>query len=109
MKKLLKSAAIAATTTMVTIGSLALTAPTASAADDAACTRSERHRTVFVDHIGEPIHEYPKGSSKVVGASGNSFEIICSKDGHDGHRWWYGNGGPNYEINGWIWGAYLVG
>ncbi|MFE1769985.1 hypothetical protein [Streptomyces sp. NPDC059008] len=108
MQKLLKSAAIAATTAAVAVCSLAVTAPTAAADGSRACTRDDRNRTVYVRNIYNPIHESPYASSKVVGPAWKQFTIVCSKPGHDGHRWWYGQGGTTGDTTGWIWGAYLV-
>ncbi|MEU9502466.1 hypothetical protein [Streptomyces sp. NPDC048196] len=107
MNKLLKSAAMVATTAAVAVCSLAATAPTALADGSQACTRDDRNRTAFVTDLNAPIHAEPSGSSKVVNYGWKSFSIMCSKPGGS-HRWWYGYGGPSRDTRGWIWGAYVT-
>ncbi|MEK2477031.1 MULTISPECIES: hypothetical protein [Streptomyces] len=109
MHKLMKSAAMAATTAAVALGSLAATAPTASADGSVDCTRDDRNRTVSVSDISAAIHEEPYVDSRVIGHAWTQFTVQCSRPGRDGHRWWWGYGGSDGHTTGWIWGGYLQG
>ncbi|WP_340629063.1 hypothetical protein [Streptomyces noursei] len=104
MKKSLRAAVLAGATAALAFASVAVTAPTASAVGSSACTRKEVDKMHSMGPA-TPIHESPYGSSKVVTGGWRSFSTLCSKPGHDGHRWWYGYVASGQE--GWVWGAYL--